>query len=220
MAFSDWDFSSDNPSQLGIAVDLITPIIGTGSVRFTNPALVGTRRAMGTPQGTPFPNGFSQGRLRTLVRFSTSSQNQIGFVFLASHNDLAIYSGNYYFVGKGNASNWMTLLRGNNAKIGGIGETNTTTLVGPITTITFAVDTTYAFQADWIADDLNLGGTYVEFRVGTNTDFSNMTRHIAFLDDSVNRLSSGVTEGLGYFSNASTASVVRADETSLFSLNP
>lgn len=207
MAFADWVVDVTN---FTVALQTASPLAGVTSVQANQTVI--TARYFVSASGA-YPQGNEIGRLRTLIRANVINNNyRFGLVCLASVRTLATTTGNWYaaFINTTGPTGSVVLYRGNAVNLGG----GTQLAAG---NFTFAINTPYAFQLDWIADNPGLGGTYLNVAVGTATDFSNLSSVISYVDGSTSKITTGNFEGLGGHSSTSTLLQVTYDTTSLYS---
>lgn len=209
MPLYDWNSSLTNAQgalQASVVLDgtqslLCNPIQGNAQMRFFWSRLT----------GGGYTAGLTKGRMRTLLRLDDISVGA-GFVFMASSTNVAVASGNFYEAGKRGGVNEVFIARITGGLVSFSSSSN-------VAAYTFAVNTPYALQVDWIADAVNLGGVLIELSVGTAVDFSNLVRVTAWMDSSASKLLTTVAEGIGGAWNVVPVRNTWWDATSIASLS-
>lgn len=207
MAFSDWTFNISNGSA---GVDPTLPLTGTAALRLQATGNSQSRFFGIRNTGGGYTRGLTKGRMRTLFRVSDASIG-CGFVFMASTLTPATVNSNYYEAGKHNSANQVMISRTNT---GMIGFTSNLQLAA----YTFAINTTYAMQIEWILDDVAIGGLWMSLALGTALDFSNLTQVLAWTDPTSTRLATTVGEGIGGAWNLVPVQQVVMDQTTISTL--
>ncbi len=224
MSLSDWT-SVQPGSSVTISLEINTPLVGDGSLKFVN---------AGTPNGytnmylTNLLKGFTKGRIRTLIRAdgrpSHVAYERAGIVCLQS--GLALNANkNFYTFGWGVGSStsgtpgtqYWTLGKNVNTTLGSAPTSNLINEAVSVSTGDY-----YPIQLEWIVDIPNLGGTRLTASVGAlnSTDFSTMAVLFDYLDTS-SPFTTSVGEGVFDAHPASGFSVAHTyilDETTVYQL--
>ena len=196
MSFAEWEFFTADPSQQAY-VDLVSPIVGTGSLR-----LVGSDAGPGAVHGRwaqPANRGFRQGRCTSLVQplAGLAGQDMYGVLGAASQANLTGTTGTAYaalLVVGATPETWEVRLVKVTAGFG-----------SPLTvlqTATLAMDIGQirAVQLQWLSDPQI--GTALSVQVGVALDYSDLTQVLLAQEPGV-FLSSSQGEGPIAFLTAS-----------------
>ena len=157
------------------AIDLVTPLLGSGSLLLGPNGTAGRRINM---VRTTTPNSFTSGRARFLLGTTVvGSLDAFGFVFQLSQADLTGASGQAYayYVEQAACSSWQPKL----AKITAGLATRTVLASGT----TYTATTARAVEVQWLLDIPNLGGMQLTVKLGTALDYSDLV-----LDSALNIL--------------------------------
>ena len=107
MAFGDFDhFTFALAGTSTAALDVTTPIVGSGSLRYLNDTAT-DNFSMNSNLDSGFNRGFTKGRIRTLVRFDggwvdsgTSLDNMgVGIYYMSDNFDISNTTSDFYFAG-------------------------------------------------------------------------------------------------------------------------
>ena len=226
MSILDWDIYVDFPGNLLIFTDTAAPEIGTGSlafghintVDFTHANLVPTDDSAGLSHGVA-PNG----RLRTVCRVDiheggTPLISYFGVTALQSQDDLTAGGSCYALLlasGEGLVDPVLCLHKFTSGLPNGLPTPPLISIPFPVT-----LGVPFAMELEWIVDVPNLGGTFLLARTGTQTDFSDLTAQMSFVDTS-SPITTSVAEGVvaSFKSNSvSDTKKVIFDNTTLFEL--
>ena len=219
MALSNWTVAKSD-TELSASLDLVTPIVGGGSLSLKNNAAPGTDDGIMMTPASPVASGFTRGKIRTLCRIDTSataSGQGLGIFFMADQADLTLGAGSCY------ALVWRTATT--NGAISQLHIANYTAGFDDPTSYTLASEsfaqvvagTVLAMEVEWNLDVIGLGGLRIIARRGSLTDeltdFSDMTEVVTHLDASP--LLTSVGEGIFMINNASGDMDVSFDQTKI-----
>ena len=214
MALSDWTQTFSGPAGT-VSIDVTDPMVGSGSLDYVAAPTVTTRSGhTWVLTAPPFSNGFTKGRIRTLIRWNTGGNIAVdgrfwecGIVAMMSNADVTVDGGGqtcYTFaVGSGSAvaTNQfrLLLLKHTDGLAGAVGthtifyEANTPGAHPP------SADDFWPIELEWVADLGGLGGTRLIGRVGTKNslDFGTLADVIDVVD-TTDPLLTSVGEGIAY----------------------
>lgn len=181
MSLSDWDSFITNQPGLSLAINVLTPLISLGSGRIGGSSLTGgTSSALihvSTASGRT--RGVTHGKYRSIFRYDDfTTGGFIGFTFLQSVLNIAGSTGNFYsaYIKQSDGKLYLAKTTGNNVANGG--TSLGTAYFSP------GINTVFTLEAEWIVDVTELGGTAMFVRRGFETDFSDLTTVISYLDAS------------------------------------
>lgn len=211
MPIPEWEFNTDAPSDIFWTLDIATPIDGTGSLLFQYATSVpGTINAI--PSDSLYPVGVTSGKLRTLFSVRTlngstpSNLSYLGILAMQENRDVTGTGSaeSFYALAvslpEGLGTVTLMLLKGS-----GLGNLEDLTVLDtmiypdPVT-----VGSTHALEFQWISDSINLNGTFLVARTGTEIDFSDLEPQLLYMDFDT-PLTTTVGEGLfAYFKGSGT----------------
>lgn len=201
MAFGDWESIEDTLSggNFNASLDIINPILGTGSLRQGDNPVPGTSGGQGviaTQLNNTFTRGLTRGRIRSIVRWDWPVEsNGTGFIlggtgpgiyYMCSTLDIANVPGNFYFASLAREDNLAgevrpIIAKGTNEDLRSLNNSigpATDKLITTASNITGVTEgDTIAIQIEWNLDIAGLGGLRHTMSVGNigDTDFSNLT---------------------------------------------
>ncbi len=191
----NWTTTKENGLQ--VETSLISPLGGTSSLLLSsgsnewNMINSGARKSASVYLNASLhPRGFSDGRIRTLIRRNnnTDRDNAWGGIFIFSDSTEGIGTlaslgqNRYEITNKGNG----------NIKIIKYVNTSATTIATSGTS--FLLNTIHSFQVRWERNNVQ-DTIRIRVSVGTGTNFGNLTQIINYLDDD-SPLGIAETEGL------------------------
>jgi len=211
LSFSQWNRNATTTNAYAY-LDLLTPIIGAGSVALESTAM--SQAVYVTPSNpSGLTKGIEKGRLRALTNPRVSSGGcGFGLVIMASAETIVATAGAYYRYELFSSGSYALARANSNTLTAG---SPGVTLGSGSTTVT--QNTTYSIEIEWIADPVNLGGVNLLIRKGTATDFSNMTLLTQLLESGAQVLGTSNSEGM-YLRGFTSAGTVRVvfDSTQLY----
>lgn len=219
MPLADFNAYKSNAGCL-IAVNTLTPILGSGSFRFSTNGVSGAQQMSLVAIDPPYQHGVTEGRLRMLFRgaaFSSASGHYLGIAFMQSQEDLTGGAGSCYawMARTSNTSNTLTHLSLRKFTSGVVSAGGT--LIGSeiVLSPALALNDVFALEVQWRLDIPELGGLEVIGRFGTATDYSDLTDQVeTVITTSV--LTSTVGEGPFLAAAASTICTVDLDYIQMF----
>lgn len=222
MSLGDWTQAG---SGLTVSIEINTPLVGDGSLKFAASAAVNQKNMY----LTNLDKGFTKGRIRSLMRMvvrpTTQAYARAGLICMQSVINPAAATGAYYTFGWGVGSStagtpgtqkWLLMKRAPSGQLSSVGtELNSTSVV-------VSASDYYPVQLEWVVDIADLGGTRLTASVGTlnSTDFGTLVTVFDYLDTS-SPLTTSVAEGIFCTSaNAAGAETYTYtfDETTIYQL--
>jgi hypothetical protein len=226
----EWDFYTDTPGSVFHTLDIITPIVGMGSVLlsyFDTP--IASINVMPTI-ASGYSTAVTIGRLRSLLyikHFNGSSPTDITYVGLSAMQSARDITGT-------GASRFAYLLAIKmpedlgtiDLQILKVKTASGLLNIGSAEVLATAVypdpiieGGTYALELQWILDIPELNGVFLVARTGLLTDYSDLTDRLSVVDY-VNPLTTSLGEGLfAVFNGGSAVSkVFTFDNTTLYTL--
>lgn len=223
MSLADWTKVQPG-SSVTISLDINTPLVGNGSLKFVNGQ---TPNGVANMYLTSLGRGFTKGRVRTLIRMdarpSHVAYERSGIVFLQSVLNPSVASGNCYTFGwgvgastSGTPGGQYWTLNKHALSLGTAGSNLFNEAVS------VSAGDYYPIQVEWVVDIAGLGGTRISISVGdlNSIDFSTLLPLVDYLDTS-SPLTSSVAEGLFTAHPSSGISGVHTytfDETTIYQL--
>ncbi len=176
MSLADWDAYITNVG-LGLSINVLTPLVSTGSGRIGGTLGGGTNTAIVNPTvASGRTAGVTQGKFRTLFRYDDfTSAGKIGISFLQSNKDVGTGASDFYSAYLLQTDGKL-YLRKTTADIITAGTTLSSVYFSP------GINTIFSLEVEWIVDEAELGGTAMFVRTGFETDYSDLTTMITYLD--------------------------------------
>ena len=245
MSLSDWTKYFDggtffpNPQGL-VYTDILTPLIGTGSVTFTHQPSIEFQSINVIPN--ILPTGYAAGRIRTLLRLDTitdtggpnSQENHAGILCMQNQENLANFGafggvgqayGMSVTVSEGLTVQKIRLWKFTAGLDGSTGSLNPSQILIEVTCpfvliqgSTMCIELLWRTEPEVIAD---LGGAYLSVKVGQLSDFSDLTQVLSYIDV-ISPYTVTVTESLWVgFKNltASPVNKITFDQTSIYRIS-
>jgi hypothetical protein len=207
MALADWEVHAANAL---VTLDTINTITGTSSLRIAGNSGFAVGYANILPsKASLHPHGFTRGALRALFKpVGLGSGRQIGLSCMQSDRNITTTGTVFY---SAEATGTALVLNKGTSSI----QSSRTQLA--TTSYTMVVGTVFALELQWdlLLDELN--GIDLVVRLGTLTDFSDLTQVLHYIDTS-SPLQISRGEGILY-STLSVQSInieFRVDETTLY----
>jgi hypothetical protein len=204
MGLGDWERYS---TTTGLTIDPTAPLVGSGSLRMH---LRDSGAECNLGLSDAHPRGLLKGRVRTLVRQTTGflTNHRVGLYCMAQALDITQGSERAFYR---YCLKDQTLLLDK----GDEGLSNGTTSLGSVAH-TWTLALTVALELEWDYDLDRWGGAQLIGRVGTRTDFSDLSAVITVTDSS-SPLATSVSEGLCGWSSGGEK-IFLFDDTTIYPL--
>lgn len=211
MGLGDWEVK--NTTQLGVSLDVSTPIDGSGSLAVTSVATgsVNQGASITLSAVTDPDRGHERGRIRTLVKNVTGSATQIigGIFCLADSPNWALTTGLAYFASVNSSTGAFRLEHG-------VSFTAGTNIVATYAQ-GYTLGTTIAMELEWHRSATDIGGVYLIGRTGAALDFSDLTERWTYAADIPLGAFTGY-EGIYMLRDTGSTGSFSYDKTSVFSI--
>ncbi len=241
MSLNDWvthfDGGTISSNPKGIAyTDILSPIIGTGSVVLTNTTPTTQFQSIVLTPATA-PTGFIAGRMRSRIRLDNmitvsnpTHVSHVGLLCMQSVENMAEFGafggmgecyGMSIAIGNGFSTQAINFHKFTAGIDGSSGSISTTVLDSAATPFSLSQGSVVSVELSWRAEPLtltDLGGAYFVVRVGQMADFSDLQDVITYLDASSPygvSVSEGIWAGLKSGTSAQ-APKVTFDQTSIY----
>jgi len=196
MAFADWTFVQTIGTPEA-SITSTSPLVGSSSLRLSFTVTITNAGQAAYVVDSGVPLGMSKGVIRTLVQqFSTASaieEYSAGIFFLAEDTDFGSSSSTNAYSVTLDTENQGVRVRYSDIQDGLGGE------LAVVTGLGFTVGVTRALEVQWNNDQVGIGGVHIVVRVGTMTDFSDLSEVINLVDP-VNPTTDGY-EGICHFND-------------------
>ena len=212
MAFSDWVFEQTSNATANLTAS--SPLSGSSSLELSLNANATNRGQAGYVIDSGVPLGMSKGKIRTLIQKVSGNDVEefaSGIFCLAEATDFGSNGSTEAYV-----AIMDTEFQGVQLRYTSI--TNSTSgLLTKVDSLGFTNGVTKALELEWDNNPTEIGGIHFIVRVGSMTDFSDLTEVINFVDPT-SRTIAGY-EGICHINDSSLVSPVwYFDDTSIFEL--
>lgn len=244
MALGDWNVYKDGGVSFSdpkgiVYTNIITPIIGAGSVRLTEHLSTTAFQSINLVPAT-IPTGYRAGRIQTLISLddmiSVSNAGHIshaGILCMQNIENLAAFGefggegrayGAAISIGNGMSSKRISLFKFTSGIDGSSGVISDSLLTSSAVPFTVNEGDTIALELEWRTEDeviADLGGASLIVRVGQETDFSDLEDVIIYVDTDepfITTLCEGIWAGLKTVTGAE-AVIFNFDSTSIYRIS-
>lgn len=214
MAFTDWDFIQT--SSVSASLTGTSPLNGASSLMMNGTASGFNRgQAAQVSAGSGITRGIGRGKIRTLIQKVSGADDAnftAGIFCLAEDANFGSGTGNAYFAIVETSTGNVSMRYGSNLAPGAA------TLLDS-SNISFTNGSTIGLELEWDDDaDNEIGGQHFMVRVGTQTDYSDLSEVINVVDPNTRTIAG--YEGLCHMNDISgTPAVWYFDDTVIFTIS-